>query len=129
MGAKEMVMEIAGFEIIEVTKDDMSIRYFAQSNGKAVTKELGSLDAVRCEIELLEAQKSSEWISDALPHGAASIVHPKSILLYVLGKFMLRIFTLGRYPKSGVPHNADFVTMFPGVVLAAVFVVITVIYS
>ena len=122
-------MNIAGFDIIKVTEGDIFVRYFAQKDGKAVTEELGSIDAVRGELELLEARKSSEWVLGALPHGAASIAHPKSILLYLLGKLLLRVLTLGKYPKSGVPHNAEFVTLFPGLVLAAIFVAITVIYS
>lgn len=129
MNTKKTVMNIAGFDIIKVTEDDIFVRYFAQNNGKAVTEELGSIDAVRGELELLEAKKSSEWVSEALPHGAASIVHPQSILLYPLGKLLLRVFTLGKYPKSGVPHNTEFITIFPGLVLAAIFVAITVIYS
>lgn len=42
MNTKETVMNIAGFDIIKVTKDDIFVRYFAQKNGKAVTEELGS---------------------------------------------------------------------------------------
>lgn len=122
-------MNIAGFDIIQVTEDEIFVCYFAQKNGKAVTEKFGSIDAVRGELERLEAKKSSEWVSQALPHGAASIVHPQSILFYLLGKFLLRVFTVGKYPKPGVPHNTDFVTIFPGLVLAAIFVAITVIYS
>ena len=130
MDKKEKIMNVAGFDIIKVTEDEVFVRYFAQKNGKAVTDKLGSIDAVRSELELLEARKSSEWVSNAMPLVAASVVVPQSILLYPLGKLLLRIITWGRYPpKSGVPHNSDFVLMFPGLVLAAVFVVITVVYS
>lgn len=129
MYSKEKVMDIAGFEIIKVTENESLVRYFAQKGGKAFTKELPSIDAVRGELELLEARKSSEWVSEVLPHGPASLVHPQSIIMYMLGKLLLRLLTIGKYPKQGKPHNVDFVTMFPGYVLFAIFVVITVVYS
>ena len=129
MRPQEKVMNIAGFDVIKVTEDDIFVRYFARKDGKAVTPELGSVDAVRGELELLEAKKSSAWVGEMLPHGKASIVHPQSIVMYWLGKLLLRILTLGHYPKRGTPHNVNFVTMFPPFLLMAAFVAITVIYS
>lgn len=129
MYSKEKVMDISGFDIIKVTEDEIFVRYFAQKGEKAVTEELPSIDAVRGELELLEARKSSEWVSEVLPHGPSSLVHPQSIIMYTLGKLLLRLLTIGKYPKQGQPHNVDFVTMFPGYVLFAVFAVITVVYS
>ena len=122
-------MEIAGFDVFEVTQEGMPVQYFAEQDGAPVTPRLASVDAVRGELELREARASSAWIADALPDGAASIAHPEGIVMYALGKLMLRTLTLGRYPRKGQPHSKRFVSSFPVLVLVGLFVLLTVVYS
>lgn len=122
-------MDIAGFDIVEAVETGGATCYFARKDGKAVTREFATIDAVRDALECMEAKGSSAWLAEALPHGAASIVHPQSIFLYALGKLLLRLLTWGRYPRAGKPHNVNFVTTFPGYVLMAAFIAVTVIYS
>lgn len=129
MYEKEKIMNVGGFDIIRITEDNTFVRYFAQRDGRAITRELATADAVKAVVKELvapDAPRSGRELpeagkSSALPRDP----HPLSIRMYGLGKSLLRLFTLGAYPKPGRPHSVGFVTLFPACLLAAACVAIT----
>lgn len=124
----EFVMEIGQYELIKITTDSGVTRFFAQTDGLAVTKEYPSIDGVRTDIELMDARKSIEWVSEWTPSKGTAIAAPSSILMYAVGKIFLLLITFGKYPPKG-KHNTFFVSSFPGLLLGLAFLIITLVYS
>lgn len=122
-----VVAKFNGFEIVEVSDRALGARrFFGRKNGVDVTKGYISADAVRTELEMQSARQSvasEKWV--ASPDLIA--VAPDALVTYPLGRALLLVLTLGRYPKK--KHNKIFVALFPGVFLLMAFALITVVYS
>lgn len=59
-----------------------------------------------------------------LPTGNHKLSLLGAYVAYPLGKVLLRVFTLGRYPPEDTPHNALFVALVPWWVFGAVLTVV-----
>ncbi|MCE1243962.1 hypothetical protein [Oryzomicrobium sp.] len=122
-----VVSEFNGFQIVEIADQGFGARrFFGQKDGVSITKGYISADAVRTELEMQYARQSvssEKWV--AAPELVA--LAPGALVTYPLGRVLLLVLTLGRYPKE--KHNKVFVAFFPGIFLLVFFALLAVVYS